>query len=100
MDGELFTYDDEQVKDEGPVTCLGITFENDNKRREFFREELRKKLPELRLIEGFPIGEDDDIIASVALRNTACPDRGKKLLKEWKWKGKTPAEGKRKATSR
>lgn len=45
-----------------PVTCLGMTFESDEARRAYFREELRKKLPELRKIEGFPIGEDDDII--------------------------------------
>ena len=44
-----------------PVTCLGMTFESDEARRAYFREELRKKLPELRKIEGFPIGEDDDI---------------------------------------
>ena len=48
--------------DNGPVTCLGLEFENDEARRSYFREELRKKLPELRKIEGFPIGEDDDII--------------------------------------
>lgn len=100
MDGELFTYDDEQVKDEGPVTCLGITFENDNKRREFFREELRKKLPELRLIEGFPIGEDDDIIAlSDPPYYTACPNPWiNDFIKEWEVeKVKLQAEGKRKA---
>lgn len=100
MDGELFTYDDEQVKDEGPVTCLGITFENDNKRREFFREELRKKLPELRLIEGFPIGEDDDIIAlSDPPYYTACPNPWiNDFIKEWEEeKVKLQAEGKRKA---
>ena len=45
-----------------PVTCLGMTFESDEARRAYFREELRKRLPELRKIEGFPIGEDDDII--------------------------------------
>lgn len=100
MDGELFTYDDEQVKDEGPVTCLGITFENDNKRREFFREELRKKLPELRLIEGFPIGEDDDIIAlSDPPYYTACPNPWiNEFIKEWEEeKVKLQAEGKRNA---
>lgn len=100
MDGELFTYDDEQVKDECPVTCLGITFENDNKRREFFREELRKKLPELRLIEGFPIGEDDDIIAlSDPPYYTACPNPWiNEFIKEWEEeKVKLQAEGKRKA---
>ena len=28
----------------GPVTCLGMTFENDEARRAYFTEELRKKL--------------------------------------------------------
>ncbi len=40
----------------GPVTCLGITFENDDARRKHFTEKLREKLqdPEFRKIEGFP----------------------------------------------
>lgn len=46
----------------GPVQCLGMEFENEEARREYFRDELRRKLPELRQIEGFPIGEDEDII--------------------------------------
>ena len=50
-----------QFQQQGPVACLGMEFENDEARRVYFREELRKKLPELRKIEGFPIGEDDDI---------------------------------------
>ncbi|WP_016896590.1 DNA methyltransferase [Aerococcus viridans] len=58
-----------------PVECLGITFENDNERREYFRNELRKKLPDLKKIEGFPIGEDEDIIAlSDPPYYTACPN--------------------------
>lgn len=58
-----------------PVTCLGMTFESDEARRAYFREELRKKLPELRKIEGFPIGEDDDIInLSDPPYYTACPN--------------------------
>lgn len=58
-----------------PVTVLGITFENDNKRREYFCEELRKILPELRKIAGFPIGSDDDIInLSDPPFYTACPN--------------------------
>lgn len=44
------------------VVCLGMEFESDDARRAYFREELRKKLPELRQIEGFPIGEDEDIV--------------------------------------
>ena len=39
-----------------PVMCLGMEFENDEARRAYFREELRKKLPELKKIEGYPIG--------------------------------------------
>ena len=35
------------------VTCLGMTFESDEARRAYFREELRRKLPELKQIEGF-----------------------------------------------
>ena len=59
----------------GPVTVLGHTFANDEERRAFFREELRKKLPELKKIEGFPIGEDEDIIAlSDPPFYTACPN--------------------------
>ena len=62
-------------KEQGPVTCLGITFANDSERRAYFREELRKKLPELKKIEGFPIGEDEDIInLSDPPYYTACPN--------------------------
>ena len=58
-----------------PVTVLGMTFGSDEERRAYFREELRKKLPELRKIEGFPIGEDDDIInLSDPPYYTACPN--------------------------
>lgn len=64
-----------QFQQTGPVTCLGREFPNDQARRDFFREELRKKLPELRQIEGFPIGEDDDIInLSDPPYYTACPN--------------------------
>ena len=59
----------------GPVQCLGMEFENDEARREYFRDELRRKLPELRQIEGFPIGEDEDIIRlSDPPYYTACPN--------------------------
>ena len=57
------------------VTCLGMTFESDEARRAYFREELRRKLPELKQIEGFPIGEDEDIIRlSDPPYYTACPN--------------------------
>ena len=61
----------------GPVKCLGMTFENDEKRREYFLEKLREKLKdsEFRKIEGFPIGEDEDILAlSDPPYYTACPN--------------------------
>lgn len=60
-----------------PVTCLGMTFENDEARRAHFTDELRKKLqdPEFRKIEGFPIGSDEDILnLSDPPYYTACPN--------------------------
>jgi len=57
------------------IHCLGKTFANEEERREYFRNELRKKLPELKKIEGFPIGEDEDIISlSDPPYYTACPN--------------------------
>ena len=56
-------------------TVLGHTFDNDDARRAFFREELRKQLPELRKLEGFPHGTDEDILAlSDPPYYTACPN--------------------------
>lgn len=85
-------------KHEGPVTVLGKTFDSDEERRAYFREELRKKLPELKKIEGFPIGEDDDIIAlSDPPYYTACPNPWlNDFVAEWEEeKKKLVAEGKR-----
>jgi hypothetical protein len=59
------------------VECLGMTFENDEARREYFLEKLREKLkdPEFRKIEGFPLGDDEDILAlSDPPYYTACPN--------------------------
>ncbi|GGD99909.1 DNA methyltransferase [Paenibacillus nasutitermitis] len=69
----------------GPVTCLGLTFENDDARRAYFTEELRKKLPELKKIEGYPIGNDEDILAlSDPPYYTACPNPWfKDFIYEW-----------------
>lgn len=75
----------------GPVTVLGHTFANDEERRAFFREELRKKLPELKKIEGFPIGEDEDIIAlSDPPYYTACPNPWAAIIIEG-WEAKKEA---------
>lgn len=58
-----------------PVTVLGITFNSEEERRNYFREELRKQLPELKKMEGFPIGEDEDILnLSDPPFYTACPN--------------------------
>jgi len=70
---------EEQLKEDKnrPVECLGMTFKNDEKRREYFMEKLREKLkdPEFRKIEGFPVGEDEDILAlSDPPYYTACPN--------------------------
>ncbi len=77
---ELFekSYEEELEARRGqPVECLGMTFENDERRREHFLEKLRQKLkdPEFRKIEGFPIGEDEDILRlSDPPYYTACPN--------------------------
>jgi DNA modification methylase len=57
------------------IICLGKEFNSEDERREYFRNELRTKLPELKKIEGFPIGEDEDIInLSDPPYYTACPN--------------------------
>jgi DNA modification methylase len=66
-----------EAKLDGPVECLGMEFESDGARREYFQGILREKLkdPEFRKIEGFPIGEDGDILAlSDPPYYTACPN--------------------------
>ena len=89
----------EQVE-QGPMTVFGLTFKNDEERRQYFREELRRRLPELRKIEGFPIGEDDDIInLSDPPYYTACPNPWlNDFIAQWEEEKKElQREGKRKA---
>lgn len=60
----------------GPVECLGMTFESDEARREYFTQKLREKLadPEFRKTPGFPKGNDEDILRmSDPPYYTACP---------------------------
>lgn len=78
--------------DNTPVTVLGKTFTNDTERREYFREELRKKLPELKKLEGYPIGEDDDIInLSDPPYYTACPNPWlNDFVAEWEKEKESP----------
>lgn len=89
----------EQIE-QGPVTVFGLTFKNDEERRQYFREELRRRLPKLRKIEGFPIGEDDDIInLSDPPYYTACPNPWlNDFIAQWEEEKKElQREGKRKA---
>ncbi len=70
--------------DNRKVVCLGKEFNTDVQRRAYYRDELRKQLPELKKIEGFPIGEDDDIINlsnpnSIVFNNHGGPDRSIQL---------------------
>lgn len=75
-----------------PVTVLGKSFANDNERRQYFRDELRKKLPELKKLEGYPIGEDDDIInLSDPPYYTACPNPWlNDFVAEWEKEKESP----------
>ena len=68
---------DFESQDSGPVECLGQTFPSDDARREHYLDLLAEKLkyPEFRKIDGFPIGEDEDILAlSDPPYYTACPN--------------------------
>lgn len=85
-------------QESGPITVLGMTFSSDEERRAYFREQLRAKIPELRNIEGFPIGSDDDIVnLSDPPYYTACPNPWlNDFIAEWEQeKIQLEAEGKR-----
>ncbi len=65
------------AKAQGPVECLGMTFSDDNARREHFLGILRERLKDraFRATEGFPVGSDEDILAlSDPPYYTACPN--------------------------
>ena len=62
-------------KETKQITVLGKTFNSEEERRTYFRDELRKHLPELKKMEGFPIGEDENILnLSDPPYYTACPN--------------------------
>jgi len=71
----------------GPVTCLGMEFADDDARRAYFTERLREHLqdPAFRAIEGFPLGEDEAILAlSDPPYYTACPNPFlQQIITEW-----------------
>lgn len=85
-------------QEDKPETIFGMTFKNAEERRNYFREELRKKLPELKKIEGYPIGSDEDILnLSDPPYYTACPNPWlNQFVEEWeKEKTVLEKEGKR-----
>lgn len=62
---------------DGSVECLGQIFSSDAARRDHYLGLLAERLrdPNFRKIEGFPIGEDEDILAlSDPPYYTACPN--------------------------
>ena len=66
-----------QAETPGAVECLGLTFQTDLARREHFLGRLREHLkdPNFRRTPGFPVGEDEDILAlSDPPYYTACPN--------------------------
>lgn len=82
------------------VKVLGKKFKNDQERRVYFTEELRKKLPELKKMEGYPIGEDEDILnLSDPPYYTSCPNPWlNDFIKQWEEeKNFLELKGKRKA---
>ena len=70
-----------------PVQCLGLTFENHDARRHYFKKELEKKLQdtEFKKISGFPKATDAAIIAiSDPPYYTACPNPWlSDIMAEW-----------------
>ena len=74
-----------ESQEDKPETIFGMTFKNAEERRNYFREELRKKLPELKKIEGYPIGSDEDILnLSDPPYYTACPNPWlNQFVEEW-----------------
>lgn len=86
MDIQELKFIKNQKETNKPVTCLGKIFPNDEERRKYFTEILREKLPELKSVEGFPIGKDEDILKlSDPPYYTACPNPFiNDFLEEWK----------------
>jgi len=78
--GDFFEKSGEEaasVKPGSPVECLGMEFQDDEHRREYFIELLREKLKdgEFRSLPGFPLAEDEDILRlSDPPYYTACPN--------------------------
>lgn len=89
-----------QDKNTDKIVVLGKEFNSEEERRQYFRNELRKHLPELKKMEGFPIGEDEDILnLSDPPYYTPCPNPWlNDFITEWEEEKKQlEKEGKRTA---
>ena len=65
------------AKEKSKVECLGMTFDSEDERREYFLARLREKLqdPEFRKTPGFPKGSDEAILRiSEPPWYTTCPN--------------------------
>lgn len=100
--GKLF--ETELVPPSGPVECLGMTFENDDARREYFLGRLREALEELhaklggvpfttidevvqllKSVEDWPMGSDERLRAlAERMREGHRKDKSKDVLQLWK----------------
>jgi DNA methylase len=78
--GQLLVTDEsveQKAIEDAKEVCLGVVFADADERREYFRARLSKTLaePEFRAFDGFPIGEDEDILRlSDPPFYTACPN--------------------------
>ena len=52
-----------------PITVLGKSFDSEEERRSYFREALSQQLPQLREMEGFPHGTDEELLSLSDLLN-------------------------------
>lgn len=76
-DRTISLLDSSPAEQQGSVECLGMNFENDETRREYYQEKLREKFRDIgfREIAGFPVGTEKDILAlSDPPYYTACPN--------------------------
>ena len=68
-------FDLHQQTDNSPVVCLGMNLKMKNLDVNIFVKNFVRSFPDLKRIEGFPIGEDEDIITlSDPPYYTACPN--------------------------
>jgi len=70
-----------------PIEILGKTFANEAEAQAWYKDDLRKRLPELKKLEDFPIGDDEDILnLSNPPFYTTCPNPYINEFIEKKWK--------------